>query len=175
MSIHKASWEQPAHQHPSRHGQSHTCVTHNPISPATGVCVWQGGMEGTWAAPTGAPKGTSSSSGTASPSLLIQTWGRAHSLAELTSELLVLLPRGCSNPASNPSHSFSSRYHPHSQIFEYMCWNDLTIMALAKIWCCFDWMWFKLPSAGLYFSGPILKTMFPLTVTLIHMKIKQAE
>lgn len=168
MNIHKAPWEQPAHQHPSRHGQSHTCVTQDPSSPATGGCVWQGGRR---------RHHPCTHRGTQRHIELL--WHcqplPAHPNPQpcrADQSFWFFFHRGA---ASNPSHSFWSCYHPHSQIFEYMCWNDLTIMALAKIWCCFDWMWFKLPSAGLYFSGPILKTMFPLTVTLIHMKIKQAE
>lgn len=168
MNIHKAAWEQPAHNHPSRQWQSQ----HSP-----GVCVWQGG----WRGPGCTHRGTDG---------WIELLWHCHPLSahpnlrrspqpcrigEWEQPTSKLLPQGCSNPASSPSHSFSSCYHPHSQIFKYMCWNDLTIMAMAKIWCCFGWMWFKLPSAGLYFSGPILETVFPLTVTLIHMKIKQAE
>lgn len=77
MNIHKAAWEQPAHKHPSRQWQSHTAQPQG--------CVYsRGGRRGPGCTHR-AQMGTSSSSGTAIPSLPIQTWAGPHSLAELAS------------------------------------------------------------------------------------------
>lgn len=111
MSILKASWEQPSQKHPSRHRQSHTCVTHDPASPATG-CVFGRGMEEAWPAPTGAQMGTDGHIEllwhchplSAHPNLRMSPQPcRADQWKQPTCKLL---PQGCSSPASNPSHSF---------------------------------------------------------------------
>lgn len=44
-----------------------------------------------------------------------------------------LLAAGGNRPASIPCQTSQSCCHPQSQIFKYMCWNYMTIMALAKI------------------------------------------